>query len=239
LKVKETREQPIFLIYQYTMIRTDKPIRIILADDHEIFRDGLRVMLKKQPSIELLAEAGNGVDLIELTRKLRPDVVLTDIMMPKMDGIEATRNLLAEFPGLKIVALSMFDEENLIIDMLEAGAKGYLLKNAHKEEIVGAIRAVFADENYYCSSTSLKLAQLIARSRFSNIRTSQPELTDKEKEVVCLICLQMSNKEIAGKLNLSIRTIEGYRERIQEKIKVKNVAGLVVYAIKHKIYTPE
>jgi DNA-binding NarL/FixJ family response regulator len=222
------------------MIRPSTPIRLILADDHEIFRDGFKVMIRKQPAFELIGEAANGEELIQLVRQLRPDVVITDIKMPKLDGIEATRQLTKEFPSIGIIALSMFDEENLIVDMLEAGAKGYLLKNAHKDEIIDAIRTVAADQTYYCGSTSVKLAQLIAKSNFNPHRkTLRPELSDKEIEVIRCICQQMSNKEIANKLNLSVRTIEGYRDKIQEKIKVKNMAGIVVYAIKNNIYVPD
>ena len=115
------------------MMKTIAPIRIVLADDHEIFRDGFKVMIKKQPSVQLVGEAANGEELIRQTRELKPDVVITDIKMPVMDGVEATKQLTSEFPEIGIIALSMFDEENLIVEMLEAGAKGYLLKNAHKD----------------------------------------------------------------------------------------------------------
>ena len=213
------------------------PIRIILADDHEIFRDGFNVMLKKQTEIKLLGEAANGVELIELTERLMPDIIITDIKMPRMDGIEATKVLTAKFPEINIIALTMFDDDNLIIDMLEAGAKGYLLKSAHKTEIIDAIKTVYKDETYYCKSTSAKLIKMIAQSRFNPIRQKEkPEFTKKEIEVIKLICQQASNKEIASKLFLSMRTIEGYREKIQEKMKAKNVAGIVVYAIKSGIY---
>ena len=219
------------------MTKTENPIRIILADDHELFRDGFKVMLKKQPSVALVAEASNGEELIQLTRELRPDVVVTDIKMPKLDGIEAAKQLSAEMPLVGIIALSMFDEENLIVDMLEAGAKGYLLKNAHKDEIMDAIRTVNMGETYYCNHTSGKLAQLIAKSKFTPVsRAPKVQLTEKEIEVIRHICEQMTNKEIAGKINLSIRTVEGYRDRIQEKIGAKNMAGIVVYAIKNNIY---
>jgi DNA-binding NarL/FixJ family response regulator len=212
-------------------------IKLVLADDHEIFRDGFRVMIKKQPSVELVGEASNGEELIEMAYKLKPDVIVTDIKMPKLDGLEAAKRLTSELPGIGIIALSMFDEENLIVDMLEAGAKGYLLKNAHKEEIIEAIKTVNAGQSYYCNDTSLKLAEMIGKSRHSHtFRQKKPEFSEKDYEVIRCICRQMSNKEIASQLNLSIRTIEGYRDRIQEKIGAKNSAGIVVYAIKNNIY---
>ena len=110
------------------MQKTIPPIKLILADDHEIFRDGFRAMIKKQPSVQLIGEAGDGEELIKICRDLKPDVVITDIKMPRMDGVEATKKLTEEMPEVGIIALSMFDEENLIVEMLEAGARGYLLK---------------------------------------------------------------------------------------------------------------
>lgn len=208
-----------------------------MADDHEIFRDGFKAMIKKQPSVELIGEASNGEELVELTRKLKPDVIVTDIKMPRMDGLQATKILSSEFPEIGIVALSMIDEESLIIDMMEAGAKGYLLKNAHKNEIVEAIQSVNEDHIYYCNGTSAKLTRLIAKSdKIPFKKNARPELTQKEIDVIQLICQEKTNKEIADELNLSIRTIEGYRDRIFEKIGARNSAGVVIYAIRNKIY---
>lgn len=220
-------------------MKISNPIRIILADDHEIFRDGFKAMLKKQPSVELIGEASDGEELVERCRQLQPDVVVTDIKMPKKDGLEATKILSAEFPDMGIIALSMIDEESLIIDMMEAGAKGYLLKNAHKNEIIEAIKAVSEGHIYYCDGASTKLSRMIAESDkipFGK-KIPRPEFSQKEIDVILLICQELTNKEIADRLNLSIRTIEGYRERIQSKIGARNSAGIVIYAIRHKIYS--
>ncbi len=130
------------------------PIRIVIADDHEIFRDGFRIMLKKQTDIELVGEAADGNELIEIVEAMKPDIVLTDIKMPILSGIEAARIIKKKYPTMRIIALSMFDDDNLIIDMLESGAKGYLLKNTSKSEIVDAINMVYNDQFYYCRSTS-------------------------------------------------------------------------------------
>ena len=213
------------------------PIRIVLADDHEIFRDGFRVMLKKQPGVELVGEAADGEELIKLVEELQPDVVVTDIKMPKLDGIKAAKMITKKYPHIGVISLSMFDEENLIIDMLEAGAKGYLLKNAHKDEIIAAVEAVYRDQTYYCNHTSRKLTKMIAESSFNpNRRPHRPEFTEREILVMKFICQELSNREIAMNLKLSVRTIEGYREKIQEKISARNTAGIVVYAIKNSIY---
>lgn len=212
------------------------PIRILLADDHEIFREGFNTLLNKQTDIELIGEAENGAELVKLTSQLLPDVILTDIKMPVMDGIEATRNIIAAHPHIYVIALTMFDDDRLIIDMLESGAKGYLLKNAHKNEVFDAIKTVNKGETYFCKHTSAKLVNLIAKSRYNPYKDMDVSFSDKELEIIQLICKEFSNKEIAIHLNLSVRTIEGYRERIQEKMKVRNAAGIVVYAIKYGIY---
>ena len=222
------------------MQKTIPPIKLILADDHEIFRDGFRAMIKKQPSVQLIGEAGDGEELIKICRDLKPDVVITDIKMPRMDGVEATKKLTEEMPEVGIIALSMFDEENLIVEMLEAGAKGYLLKNAHKDEIMDAIKAVDRNHTYYCNDTTARLANMIARRRFKPVsHVPKPEFSEKEYAVIRFICQEMSNKEIAFRLNLSIRTIEGYRDRILEKIGARNAAGIVVFAIRNNIYKIE
>ena len=209
-------------------------IRLLIADDHEIFRDGLALMLAKQDNIELLGEAEDGRELITLAEQLQPDVILTDIKMPRMDGIEATRLLVQKLPDVKVIALSMFDEENLIVDMLESGAKGYLLKNADKHEILEAINSVYQDKVFYCKSTSAKLASMIVRSRFNPYKKHEPIIfSDREKEIIKLICQQFTAQEIGEKLFLSKRTVEGYRIKILEKMNVKNTAGVVVFALKH------
>jgi len=219
------------------MKSTYAPIRIVLADDHEIFRDGFNGLLKKQDEIKLIGEASNGQELVNITGKLLPDVVLTDIRMPVMDGIEATKIITERHPQIFVIALSMFNDDNLVIDMMEAGAKGYLLKNAHKSEIIDAIKTVNRQEIYYCKQTSDKLIKMMANSRFNPYKDKLGQsFTDKEIEVIKLICQQYSNKEMSEHLHFSVRTIEGYRTRIQEKMQVKNSAGIVVYAIKNNIY---
>lgn len=215
------------------------PVRIILADDHEIFRDGFLALLQNQSHIQLLAEAADGQQLVSLTEKHLPDVVLTDIQMPVMDGLQATRIIAEKYPQVGIIALTMFSNDNMIIEMLEAGALGYLLKNAHKHEILDAINTVAQHKPYYCNATEIKMARLIANSRFNpNDPSKKIPFSEKEKEIICLICREFSNKEISAALHLSVRTIEGYRERILQKTNARNTAGIVIYAIKHNIYTP-
>jgi DNA-binding NarL/FixJ family response regulator len=211
-------------------------ISLVIADDHEIFRDGLVLMLSKQPSIKLKGQAEDGKELIDLVKEHQPDVVITDIKMPRMDGIEATKYLSAHHPSSKVIALSMFNEENLIVDMLEAGARGYLLKNADKQEILDAIENVYEGNVFYCKHTTTRLAAMIVNSKFNPYRKKETIVFgDREKEIIKLICLQCTAQEIGEKLFISKRTVEGYRTKILEKMNAKNTAGVVVYALKHSL----
>ncbi len=216
---------------------TISSIRVVLADDHEIFRDGFNLMLKKQKDITLVGHATNGIELIELTGRLLPDIIVTDINMPTMSGIEATKALTKKYPGINIIALSMSDDDQSIIEMLEAGAKGYVHKSAQKKVIIEAIKTVHARQTYYCEKTSAKLVQMIAQNRFNPYKeVLRPEFSTKEIEIIRLICQEASNKEISSTLDLSLRTIEGYREKIQKKLLAKNSVGIVMYAIRSGMY---
>lgn len=215
---------------------TTADIRLIIADDHEIFRDGFKLMLTRYPEIILIGEAANGNELVQLAAELQPDVIITDIKMPIMDGIEATKKIIERFPDMGIIGLSMYDDDELIVEMLEAGAKGYLIKNAGKEQITEAIKTVYMNDPYYCKTTSHKLTNMIAKSRFNPYKkTPRVEFSEREIEIIELVCKELTNKEIGDKLFLSARTVEGHRLKILEKMNVKNTVGLVVYAIKNGI----
>jgi len=217
-----------------------KQISLVIADDHEIFRDGLALMINKQEHLSLVGQAGNGRELIQLVNDKKPDIVITDIKMPYLDGIAATRLMLQQDPLLKIIALSMFDEEDLIVEMLEAGAKGYLLKNADKKEIQEAILTVNEGNIFYCKLTSTRLASLIVKSKFDPHKKKSSDLfTERERQIIELICLQHTAQEIGERLFLSKRTVEGYRTRILEKMEVKNTAGVVVFALRHNLIREE
>jgi len=210
------------------------PLRVVLADDHEIFRNGFKILFDKQDEIELVGEAEDGKQLFEITATHLPDVVITDIQMPRMDGIEACRLLQEAFPEIPVIALSTFNDDSYIIDMLEAGARGYILKNTNRAELIRAVKAVKEGDTYYCNATSRKLSKLIADSRVNHFK-ERVKFTDREIEIIKLICIQHSNKEIACALNISVRTVESHRERIQEKIGSRNTTGIAIYAIKHRI----
>ncbi len=215
-------------------------IKVLIADDHEIFRDGLKLMLSAAEKLDLVGEAANGKELLKLIESTQPDVVITDIKMPIMDGVEATKHIKEHHPSIEIIALSMFDDEELILEMLDAGAKGYLLKNSDKFEITDAVAAVHEGNSYYCKHTSGKLAKLIALNREKHDKKKkEAEFSDKEKEIIALICQEFTNKEIGEKVFLSSRTVEGYRMKIMEKLKAKNTVGIVVEAIRYGIYSPK
>ncbi|HXB09599.1 MAG TPA: response regulator transcription factor [Puia sp.] len=215
-------------------------ISLVIADDHEIFRDGLALMLSKQDTVTLVGQAGDGHELLRQVDETRPDMVLTDIKMPRLDGIAAAKLILQRYPDTKIIALSMFEEEDLIVEMLEAGARGYLLKNADKREILEAIHTVNEGNIFYCKHTTAHLASLIVKSKFDTSRKSAgPLFTEREREIIRLICRQHTAQEIGELLFLSKRTVEGYRTRILEKMDVKNTAGVVIFALKHSIIKEE
>lgn len=214
------------------------PIRIVIADDHEIFREGFKLLLKNQQELELVGEAGDGVALLQVAAEQQPDVVICDIKMPVMDGLAATKLLKERFPSMKVIALSMFNDDNLIVDMLEAGAKGYLLKNTNKQELLLATCTVHEGHTYYCAATSAKLTKMIAESKFNPYRQHPVKrFSARETEIIKLICDQLTNKEIAAKLELSIRTVESHREHIQEKASARNAIGVAIYAIRHGLYS--
>jgi DNA-binding NarL/FixJ family response regulator len=204
------------------------PVRIVVADDHSIFREGLQLLLKKEKTIELAGEAADGDALLALIAAAEPDVVVTDIDMPGKNGIEVTRILKQSHPSIGVIALTMFGEEHLVVDMMEAGANGYVLKESKKEEIIQAILTASEGGSYFCERTSMQLSKLLATSKTNR----------QEETIMRLICEQKQNKEIADELELAVKTVEKLRTRILEKTKSANLVGVAIYAIKHGYYTP-
>ena len=186
-------------------------IRVILADDHKIIRDGLRTLIEKETGMEVVAEAENGRKTIRLTQKLIPNVVIMDVSMPDMNGIEATRKIIAEMPHVRVIALSMHSDRRFVLGMLEAGASGYLLKDCAFDELSHAIRNVTAGHTYL----SPKIADVVVKGYLSKISEatlmSGNVLTPREREILQLIAEGMSAKEIAGHLTLGIKTGETFR----------------------------
>lgn len=211
-------------------------INLAIADDHKIFREGLKATLEDYTDLNLLFEAGNGLELIKQLAFKSPDVVLMDIKMPEMDGMQATAFIQQNFSQVKVLALSMFNEDKYILDMMKAGASGYLLKNAEPKEIVDAIFTVYKKGYYFNEHLSITLIkQLMENSTIREKGKDDTELNEREAEVLKLICQEKQNTEIADKLFLSVRTVEGYRTKLFEKTGSKNIVGLVIYAIKKGI----
>lgn len=211
-------------------------IKILLADDHEIFRDGMRYFFQREQGIELVGEAANGMQLLKLTDLYEPDVIMTDIQMPEMTGIEATKILAERHPDIPVIALTSYDETYCIIDMLTAGAKGYLLKDAHKTDIIEAITTVNKHQHYYCKTTEQRLKKLITGNIFNPVaKVKKLKLSARERQVLTLICDQKCSKEISSCLNISIRTVEIFRKKLIIKTGAINTAGLVLYAVKNRL----
>ncbi len=204
-------------------------IRLIIADDHEIFRKGLRIILNELDEVKVIAEAQNGNEVFEILKHQKADLILMDIRMPVMDGIEATRKMTEKYQEVKVIALTMFDEISYFNQMIEAGAQGFLLKKTNKDELQRAINLVMEGENYF----SEEFISNVNRNQRPASRIAGIELTDREQEVLELICKGMSNAEISKFLGVSARTVDGHRAHLLEKTGAKNSPHLVMFAIKN------
>jgi len=213
--------------------------RILLADDHKIIRDGLRALLEKLPEMELVAEAENGRTAVRLARKFSPDVVIMDVAMADLNGIEATRKIISEIPKVKVIALSMHSDRRFIVEMLKAGASGYMLKDCAFEDLTKAIGAVLKDRIYLSPGITDKVIKdyvsSLSRADFSVYSI----LTDRELEVLQLIAEGRTTKQTASLLHVSVKTIETHRKNIMDKLDIHNIAELTKYAIREGLTSLE
>jgi DNA-binding NarL/FixJ family response regulator len=207
-------------------------IRIIVADDHIMFRESISKMLSMKKIVEVIAEAGNGNELLSLLDNHKPDMVLMDISMPEMDGIEATRKAIEKQPGLKVLTLSSFGEEKYYFSMVEAGAKGFVLKNASVSELEKAINEVAVGGSWFSSEL---LQKVILSMSSKTKKDTTVDFSNRELEILKLICENFSNEQIAEKINLSYDTVKWHRANILSKTGCKNAVGLLLYSIKNKI----
>ncbi len=204
-------------------------ISLAIADDHEIFRKGLRIILNELDQVKVLGEAQNGNELLEILKHHDIDLVLMDIRMPVMDGIEATRKIVEKYPQTRVIALTMFEEISYFNQMIEAGADGFLLKKTNKDELELAITTVMNGDNYF----SEEFINKVNRTQRPGAKLIDIDLTDREQEVLELICKGMSNAEISKYLGVSARTVDGHRAHLLEKTGAKNSPHLVMFAIKN------
>jgi len=206
-------------------------IKILIADDHKIFREGLRALIEKQPGMEVIEEVENGRKAVQLVRDLLPDVIIMDIAMPNLNGIEATRQIVAKIPSVKVIALSMHSDKRFVVEMLKAGASGYLLKDCAFEELAHAIRAVRTNRTYLSPKiTDIMIkdyVRLFPKTKLSVFSV----LTSRQREVLQLLSEGKTTSQIALDLQVSVKTVETYRQQIMDKLDIHSIAELTKYAI--------
>jgi len=207
-------------------------VKLLLADDHKMMRDGLRAVLEKEEGVEIVGEAATGHEAIELARRLRPEIVIMDISMPDLNGVDATHRIVAEWPSAKVIVLSMSSDRRYVVAMLAAGAVGYVLKDSDSGELVQAVRAVARGHTFLSPSiTGLLVGGLVESETRSRSKSERP-LTTREREVLQLLAEGRSSKEIASRLAISVHTVETHRRQIMDKLSLRTIAELTKYAIR-------
>ncbi len=208
-------------------------IRVLVADDHTIVREGVRILLEAQPDIEVVGEAADGQEALERVRELLPDIVLIDIAMPNLNGLEATRAIKRDYPSIQTIALTMYESDEYFFQILNAGASGYILKKAASADLLTAIRAVYAGEVFLYPSVARRLvADYLSRVKSGEEKSSYDGLTAREREVLKLIAEGHTNQVIADKLVISPSTVQTHRTRIMQRLNLHNRAELIQYAMR-------
>jgi two-component system response regulator NreC len=211
-------------------------IRILLADDHGVVRKGLRYLLQKSPEMEVVGEVSDGREAVAMAADLNPDVVVMDIAMPHLNGIEATSQIVKKNPKVGVIILSMHSDETYLVRALTAGAKGYLLKDSAETDLLRAVKTVCSGRPFFSPTIAQTLLEdYLLQLQQRNLQDSYELLTDREKEVLQLLAEGKSNKEVANLLNLSLYTVETHRANLMQKLNLHNTAELVLYAVRKKI----
>jgi two-component system response regulator NreC len=214
-------------------------ISLLLVDDHQVVRTALRMLLEGQPDMKIVGEADSGLQALERARELSPDVVVMDITLPDISGIEATRQLKEEFPEISVIALTIHDDEQYFFEMLQAGASGYVPKRAASEDLITSIRAAYAGEIYiYPSLAKALVADFLGRSSQESEKASLDGLTSRESEVLSLLAEGLNNEEIGETLQISKHTVARHRENLMRKLELHSRSELVKYAIRKGLITP-
>ena len=212
------------------------PIRILVADDHTVVRDGLRALIEKQPDMTVVGEAADGHDVLRLVGEQSPDVIIMDIAMPNLNGIEATRRVLASNSRCAVVILSMHQDESYVLRSLKAGARGYLLKDSARGDVIEAIRAVSQGRSFFTRKVSQILQEdYIREMERRGLEDSYDLLTDREREILQLVAEGRTNKEVAALLNVSLTTVETHRTHILQKLGLHSIPELILYAVRKGI----
>jgi len=214
-------------------------IRIIIADDHQIVRQGLKVLLEKEPDMEVVGEAEDGPSTVKMAKQLAPHVILMDIKMPDLNGIEATRQILSDLPDVKIIALSMYPDQRFVTNMLRSGARGYILKDCAFEELIQAIRMVMADKTYLCPLITEVVVKDYVNLNPNPSQSSFAVLTAREREVLRLLTEGRRTSQIAKLLDISVKTVDTHRQQIIHKLGIRSLAELTKYAIREGLTTLE
>lgn len=211
-------------------------IRVLLADDHAVVRKGLHYVLERDPSIDVAGEASDGREAVRLAEELSPDVIVMDVAMPGLNGIEATAQILKKNPAVRVIMLSMYSDESYLVRALSTGAKGYLLKDSAETDLLAAVQTVARGKPFFSPAIAETLLEdYVRKLRDENLQDSYDLLTDREKEILQLIAEGKSNKEVAAVLNLSPYTVETHRTHIMQKLNLHNTAEIVLYAVRKKI----
>jgi DNA-binding NarL/FixJ family response regulator len=210
-------------------------IRIILADDHQMFRDGIKSVLSDESDIQIIGEVSSAEELLERLNQCTPQIVISDISMPGISGIEMTKTISQKFPCIKVLILSMHTNEEFVMNAIKAGASGYVPKDAGRNELLTAIRSINAGDNYFTNDVSQIITKSFIKSTKSPQKAENTELTPREKEIIKYVAEGLLNKEIAEKLCISIRTVDTHKNNILTKLKLKSNVDLVKYAIKNDI----
>jgi len=211
-------------------------VRILLADDHNLLREGLRLLLERQPEFVVVGEAGNGREAVRLAEELQPDVVVMDIAMPELNGIEATLRIVNGLPRTSVLILSMHHDESYVARALKAGARGYLLKDSLKSDLLNAVLAVTEGRSFFSPKVSRILQEDYMRKLTGgDVEDSFDLLTDREREILQLVAEGKTNKEVASRLSLSVYTVDTHRGNILQKLNLHSVPELILYAVRKKI----
>lgn len=217
-------------------LKKDNKIKILVSDDHNLVRQGIVALLNVESGLEVIGEASDGFEAVRLAKKLNPDIVIMDLSMPNLNGLEATHQIKRDVPDVKVLILTQHENEEYVMQIIKAGASGYVLKTSVSDDLIKAITEIQKGEKFFSPSISrMILDDYIKRTQGLHTETKAPELTHREKEVLQLIAEGRTNQEVAGKLFISVRTVEFHRANMMHKLQLSDLAGLIKYAIQKGI----